>query len=111
MSKTGLIIKREFMTRVKKRSFLIMTILGPLLFAALMCKKSQQDRSTLQIVKPSQRPSEETVECKHCQKLVSKEETSAAAAELAGKSSSSLLNILIVVAKSSQTCVISCIEG
>lgn len=36
MSKTGLIIKREFMTRVKKRSFLIMTILGPLLFAALI---------------------------------------------------------------------------
>ena len=36
MSKTGLIIKREFMTRVKKRSFLIMTILGPLLFAGLI---------------------------------------------------------------------------
>lgn len=36
MSKTTLIIKREFMTRVKKKSFLIMTILGPLLFAALI---------------------------------------------------------------------------
>ena len=36
MSKTTLIIKREFMTRVKKRSFLIMTILGPLLFAGLI---------------------------------------------------------------------------
>jgi ABC-2 type transport system permease protein len=36
MSKTTLIIQREFMTRVKKRSFLIMTILGPLLFAALI---------------------------------------------------------------------------
>ncbi len=36
MSKTLLIINREFKTRVKKKSFLIMTILGPLLFAALI---------------------------------------------------------------------------
>lgn len=36
MSKIGLIIKREYLTRVKKRSFLIMTILGPLLFAGFM---------------------------------------------------------------------------
>ena len=35
MSKTGLIIKREYMTRVRKKSFVIMTILGPLLFAAM----------------------------------------------------------------------------
>ncbi len=32
----GLIIRREYLTRVKKKSFLIMTILGPLLMAALM---------------------------------------------------------------------------
>ncbi|HOK38463.1 MAG: ABC transporter permease [Bacteroidales bacterium] len=36
MNKVLLIIKREFNSRVKKRSFIIMTILGPLLFAALM---------------------------------------------------------------------------
>ncbi len=36
MSKTTLIIQREFLTRVKKKSFLIMTILGPLLFALLI---------------------------------------------------------------------------
>ncbi|MHC1708238.1 MAG: ABC transporter permease [Bacteroidales bacterium] len=36
MSKTGLIIKREYLTRVRKKSFIIMTILGPLLMAALM---------------------------------------------------------------------------
>ena len=35
MNKISLIIKREFLTRVKKKSFLIMTILGPLLMAAL----------------------------------------------------------------------------
>ena len=35
MNKIGLIIKREYLTRVKKRSFLIMTFLGPLLMAAL----------------------------------------------------------------------------
>lgn len=35
MNKIALIIKREFLTRVKKRSFLIMTILGPVLMAAL----------------------------------------------------------------------------
>ena len=35
MNKIGLIIKREYMTRVKKRSFLIMTFLGPILLAAI----------------------------------------------------------------------------
>ena len=36
MNKIGLIIKREFITRVRKRSFLIMSILGPILFASMM---------------------------------------------------------------------------
>ena len=36
MSKTGTIIKREFSSRVKKRSFIIMTILGPLLMAGII---------------------------------------------------------------------------
>ena len=35
MNKIGLIIKREYLTRVKKRSFIIMTFLGPILMAAL----------------------------------------------------------------------------
>ena len=36
MNKISLIIKREYLTRVKKKSFLIMTVLGPLLMAAAM---------------------------------------------------------------------------
>ncbi len=36
MNKTSLIIRREYLTRVRKRSFIIMTILGPLLMAAIM---------------------------------------------------------------------------
>jgi ABC-2 type transport system permease protein len=35
MKKIILIIRREYLTRVKKRSFIIMTILGPLLMAAV----------------------------------------------------------------------------
>ena len=35
MNKIGLIIKREYLTRVRKRSFLIMTFLGPILIAAI----------------------------------------------------------------------------
>ncbi len=35
MSKVLLILKREFITRVRKKSFLIMTILGPVLLSAL----------------------------------------------------------------------------
>ncbi|MGM0377940.1 MAG: ABC transporter permease [Bacteroidota bacterium] len=34
--KIGLILEREYLTRVKKKSFIVMTILGPVLFAALM---------------------------------------------------------------------------
>ncbi|MCQ2271531.1 MAG: ABC transporter permease [Bacteroidales bacterium] len=36
MSKVGLIISREYLTRVKKKSFIILTFLVPLIFAALM---------------------------------------------------------------------------
>lgn len=36
MNKILLIIEREFMSRVKKKSFIIMTLLTPILFAALM---------------------------------------------------------------------------
>ncbi len=36
MKKIILIIQREYITRVKKKSFIVMTILGPLLMAALM---------------------------------------------------------------------------
>ena len=36
MSKVSLIIKREYLTRVRKKSFVIMTLLGPLLFAAIV---------------------------------------------------------------------------
>ncbi len=35
MNKIFLIIKREYITRVRKRSFIVMTILGPILMAAL----------------------------------------------------------------------------
>lgn len=36
MNKVKLIIAREYLTRVKKKSFIIMTILGPILFASIM---------------------------------------------------------------------------
>lgn len=36
MSKIGLIIGREYTTRVKKKSFILMTLLGPLLLAGVM---------------------------------------------------------------------------
>lgn len=36
MNKIKIIISREYLSRVKKKSFIVMTILGPLLFAALM---------------------------------------------------------------------------
>jgi ABC-2 type transport system permease protein len=36
MKKIGLIIKREFTTRVRKKSFIILTLLGPILMAAVM---------------------------------------------------------------------------
>jgi len=36
MHKIFLIIRREYLTRVRKRSFIVMTILGPLLMAALI---------------------------------------------------------------------------
>jgi len=36
MSKIGMIIRREYLTRVRKRSFLVMSVLGPIIFAAFM---------------------------------------------------------------------------
>jgi len=36
MSKIGLIIKREYVSRVSKKSFLLMTVLGPILLVGFM---------------------------------------------------------------------------
>ncbi|MFI5149213.1 MAG: ABC transporter permease [Bacteroidia bacterium] len=36
MGKIGLIIRREYMTRVKKKSFIILTLLGPVLWAGIV---------------------------------------------------------------------------
>ena len=36
MNKIGLIVAREYVTRVKKKSFILMTLLGPLLLAGVM---------------------------------------------------------------------------
>ena len=36
MNKTMLIIRREYLTRVKKKSFILLTLLMPFIFAALI---------------------------------------------------------------------------
>ena len=40
MNNLSIILKREYLTRVKKRSFIILTLLGPLFFATLMIAPS-----------------------------------------------------------------------
>lgn len=56
MNKIKLIIAREYLTRVKKKSFIIMTILGPVLFAMLTLmpiliqKFSEKESNTILIV-------------------------------------------------------------
>ncbi|MFN3315481.1 MAG: ABC transporter permease [Raineya sp.] len=47
MNKIWLIIQREYWIRVRKRSFIIMTLLSPLLFAALMVVPALVARSSL----------------------------------------------------------------
>jgi len=59
MNKIGLIIRREYFTRVKKRSFIIMTFLGPLLLAAiyiipiLLALHSDNEKRTIAVVDQS----------------------------------------------------------
>lgn len=55
MNKTGLILQREYLTRVKKRSFVIMTILGPILMAAvfivpMILAMNSEEKSNIAIV-------------------------------------------------------------
>lgn len=53
MDKVWLIIQREYLTRVKKRSFIIMTILGPLLFVGFLAGAfylSTHDTKTYDVV-------------------------------------------------------------
>jgi ABC-2 type transport system permease protein len=45
MNKIILIIKREYLSRVRKKSFIVMTILGPILMAALMMTPILMDNS------------------------------------------------------------------
>ena len=59
MNKIGLIIRREYFTRVKKRSFLIMTFLGPLLIAAvyivpiLLAMRADNEKRTIAVIDES----------------------------------------------------------
>ena len=59
MNKIGLIIRREYFTRVKKRSFIIMTFLGPLLIAAvyiipiLLALHTDNEKRTIAVVDQS----------------------------------------------------------
>ena len=53
MSKIGLIIKREYSTRVKKKSFIIMSILGPLLivgFLAFTVYLNKKDNNSYKVL-------------------------------------------------------------
>ncbi len=53
MDKVWLIISREYSTRVRKKSFLIMTLLGPLLFVGFMAAAfflTQSDERSYQVV-------------------------------------------------------------
>lgn len=56
MNKTGLIIAREYITRVRKKSFILMTFIGPLLFATIMIlpgvltNMEDTDKSTIAVV-------------------------------------------------------------
>jgi ABC-2 type transport system permease protein len=59
MSIISLIIKREYLSRVKKKSFIVMTILGPVLMAALMvapvliASYDQDDVQKIQVIDES----------------------------------------------------------
>src|SRR5436189_3272396 len=58
MSKIPLIIKREYITRVRKKSFIVMTILGPLLIGAIfagvfLLNKADTEKHTIVVVDDS----------------------------------------------------------
>src|SRR5688572_606637 len=59
MGTISLIIKREYLTRVRKKTFIIMTILGPILMASLfivpvlMAKYDENDVSKIQVIDES----------------------------------------------------------
>ncbi|HMT29293.1 MAG TPA: ABC transporter permease [Bacteroidia bacterium] len=59
MSTISLIIKREYLTRVRKKSFIIMTILGPILMASifivpiLMAKFDETEVTKIQVIDES----------------------------------------------------------
>lgn len=59
MNTISLIIKREYLTRVRKKSFIIMTILGPILMASLlvapvlMAKYDENEVSSIQVIDDS----------------------------------------------------------
>jgi len=60
MNKINLIIKREYLTRVKKKTFVIMTILGPVLFAAIvimpawLASMEDKDKKQIAVIDKSQ---------------------------------------------------------
>jgi len=58
MNKIALIIRREYLARVRKKSFIIMTILGPLLIGGLftssfLLNKVDTEKHTIVVVDPN----------------------------------------------------------
>ena len=58
MGKVSLIIQREYLSRVKKKSFIIMTLIGPILMAALfvvpiILAESQQEYKHVMVLDQS----------------------------------------------------------
>ncbi|MCK4751790.1 MAG: ABC transporter permease [Bacteroidales bacterium] len=72
MSKTTLIIKREYLTRIRKKSFIIMSVLGPLIFAAYVlipmyfATLEDKEEKTVVVIDDSKLFTEQTAEGTIC---------------------------------------------
>ncbi|MCX6257598.1 MAG: ABC transporter permease [Bacteroidia bacterium] len=68
MNKIPIILKREYLTRVRKRSFIIMTIIGPLLFAGIfvipsyLAQKEDREERTIAVIDDTNRENNKVVE-------------------------------------------------
>ena len=98
MDKIWLIIKREYLTRVRKKTFIVMTLIGPILFAGIMVvpvwlASREGEHRIIRVLDESDLFSDKFVQSRNIEFVYTKEDLETAKNSIRGADSYGLLYI------------------
>jgi len=98
MDKIWLIIKREYLTRVRKKTFIVMTLIGPILFAGIMIvpvwlASREGEHKIIRVLDESDLFSDKFLQSRNIEFVYTKEDLETAKNSIRGEESYGLLYI------------------